>query len=284
MNKLLGFVLAGLLGLGIAVPDADAARRLGGGSSLGKQREMQPVEPRRAPDAPAAAPAPKPQPAPAAAPAPAPGGSRWLGPLAGLAAGGLLGALLFGGAFEGIKFMDVLVIVALAAGVYFLLRALRRPQPQAAQYAGLGASGPVPIAEGGAAVPETDVARVPPGFDSAGFLRSARLSFTRLQAANDRKDLADIRDFTTPEMFEAIARQLAERGDTPQRSEVQALDAALLEVSNEGDAAWASVRFTGSMRDAASGEAEAFDEVWHVAKDLRDPKSVWLIAGIQQVA
>jgi len=280
MKKLLGIFLAALLGLGLAVQDADAARRLGGGSSLGKQREMQPVEPRRAPDAPAAAPAPKPQ------PAPAPGGSRWLGPLAGLAAGGLLGALLFGGAFEGIKFMDVLVIVALAAGVYFLLRALRRPQPQAAQYAGLGASGPVPMAEtgGGAPAPAPDAARVPPGFDSAGFLRSARLSFTRLQAANDRKDLADIRDFTTPEMFEAIARQLAERGDTPQRSEVQALDAALLEVSSERDTAWASVRFSGSMRDAASGETEAFDEVWHVAKDLRDPKSVWLIAGIQQVA
>lgn len=279
MRKLLGIFIAGLLGLGLAAQDADAARRLGGGSSIGKQREMQPVEPRRAPDAPAAAPAPAPAPQPA-------GGSRWLGPLAGLAAGGLLGALLFGGAFEGINFMDVLVIAALAAGVFFLLRAMRRPRPATAQYAGLGASGPVPAPEahGGAPAPAEGAGRVPAGFDGAGFLRQAKLSFARLQSANDRRDLADIRDFTTPEMFEAIAAQLAQRGDAPQRSEAQALDAALLEVSTEGDTAWASVRFSGQLRDAVSGESEPFDEVWHVSKDLRDPKSVWLIAGIQQVA
>ena len=281
MKRFLGVLFAALLGLGMAVPDADAARRLGGGGNVGKQREMQPAEPRRAPDAPAAAPAPKPTPAPAQAPA----GSRWLGPLAGLAAGGLLGALLFGGAFEGITFMDVLVIVALAAGLFLLLRALRRPQPRGAQYAGLGATGPVPVPEpAGGGVPAPGAARVPAEFDSAAFLRQAKLSFTRLQAANDRRDLADIRDFTTPEMFEAIAGELAGRGDAPQRSEVQALEAALLEVSTGGDTAWASVRFSGRLRDAVSGEAEDFDEVWHVSKDLRDPKSVWLIAGIQQVA
>lgn len=278
MKRLLGIFLAAVVGLGMVVPDADAARRLGGGGSLGKQREMQPVQPRPAPDAPSAAPAtaPKPQ--------PAPGGSRWLGPLAGLAAGGLLGALLFGGAFEGINFMDVLVIAALAAGVFFLLRAMRRPQPGVAQYAGLGAAGPVPApASGSASAPAADTGRMPPGFDAAAFLRQAKLSFARLQAANDRKDLQDVRDFTTPEMFEAIARQFAERGDAPQRSAVDSLNAELLEVTTEGDTAWASVRFTGRLRDKASGEAESFDEAWHVSKDLRDAKSVWLIAGIQQV-
>ncbi|HET9702027.1 MAG TPA: Tim44-like domain-containing protein [Burkholderiales bacterium] len=279
MRKLVGIFIAGLLGLGLAAQDADAARRLGGGSSIGKQREMQPVEPRRAPDAPAAAPAPAPKPQPAA------GGSRWLGPLAGLAAGGLLGALLFGGAFEGINFMDVLVILALAAGVFFLLRAMRRPQPRLAQYAGAGGSGPVPAMAPtlAASAPATSAARVPPGFDAAGFLRQAKLSFTRLQAANDGKDVADLRDFATPDMVEAISRQFAERGDAPQRTRVDALEADLLEVVTEGDTAWASVRFTGTLRDEVSGEAESFNEAWHVTKDLRDPNSVWLIAGIQQI-
>jgi predicted lipid-binding transport protein (Tim44 family) len=279
MRTLLGVFVAGFLSLGLAVPDADAARRLGGGGSIGKQREMQPVEPRRAPDAPSTAPATAPSPPPAA------GGSRWLGPLAGLAAGGLLGALLFGGAFEGIKLMDVLVILALAAGLFFLLRAMRRPQPKVAQYAGMGGLAPVPAMPpgGGAAAPASGAARLPPGFDAAGFLRQARLSFTRLQAANDRKDLADLRDFATPEMVEAVARHFAERGDAPQRTRVEALEADLLEVLTEGDTAWASVRFTGTLRDEVSGEAEAFDEAWHVTKDLRDPSAVWLIAGIQQV-
>jgi predicted lipid-binding transport protein (Tim44 family) len=277
MKRFLGLFLAALIGFGMEIPDADAARRLGGGGSLGKQREMQPVQPRPAPDAPAAAPAPGPVPAPA--------GSRWLGPLAGLAAGGLLGALLFGGAFEGVKLVDVLVIAALAAGVFFLLRALRRPQPRGALYAGLGAYGPVPLGPGsGAPAPAPAAARVPADFDSAGFLRQARLSFSRLQAANDRRDLADIRDFTTPEMAEAIARQFAERGSAPQRTRVQALEAQLLEVVTEGEAAWASVRFTGALQDEVSGETESFDEAWHVTKALREPNSVWLIAGIQQLA
>jgi predicted lipid-binding transport protein (Tim44 family) len=279
MTKLLGILVAGLLSLGFAAQDAEAARRLGGGSSIGKQREMQPAQPRPAPDAPSTAPAPTPS------PQPAPGGSRWLGPLAGLAAGGLLGALLFGGAFEGIKLMDVLVMLALAAGVFFVLRAMRRPQTQVARYAGMGGSGPVPAMPpaGASAAPVSGAPRVPPGFDSAGFLRQAKLSFARLQAANDGKDVADLRDFATPEMVGAISRQFAERGDAPQRTRVEALEADLLEVVTEGDTAWASVRFTGTLRDEVSGETESFDEAWHVTKDLRDPNAVWLIAGIQQI-
>jgi predicted lipid-binding transport protein (Tim44 family) len=273
MDKLLAVCLVCLFGLAMAVPDAEAAKRFGGGQSFGQQRQIRPMEPRQAP----AAPAPQ--------PAPAQGGSRWLGPLAGLAAGGLLGALFFGGAFDGIKPMDIVVIALLAGAIFLILRA--RSRPPAGAYAGLGSSGSVPMPEGGAApAPQLLGAPVdiPPGFDIAGFTRNARMSFMRLQQANDRKDLADVRDYTTPQMFAEIARQFSERGSASQRTEVQSLEAELLEVVTEADAAWASVRFTGRLRDAPSGESEDFDEVWHVTKDTRDPDSVWLIAGIQQVA
>ncbi|HEX6829080.1 MAG TPA: Tim44-like domain-containing protein [Burkholderiales bacterium] len=284
MKRFLGVIFATLLGLGVAMQPADAARRLGGGGNLGSQRQVQPAEPRRAPDA-APAPQPQPQAQPQAQPAPAtPQGSRWLGPLAGLAAGGLLGAWLFGGAFDGIKPMDLLVIAALVAGMFFLLRALRRPPDRAGQYAGVGPTGTVPAADIGALPAPATPSNVPPDFDISGFLRQARLSFARLQAANDRKDLRDVRDFTTPEMCEAIAREFAERGDEPQRTRVESLDARLLEAVVEGNRAWASVRFTGSLQDEWSHESESFDEIWNVSKDLRDPNSVWLIAGIQQVS
>ena len=47
-------------------------------------------------------------------------------------------------------------------------------------------------------------------------MRSAKTSFIRLQAANDRKDLSDVREYTTPEMFAEISMQFQERGNLAQ--------------------------------------------------------------------
>jgi predicted lipid-binding transport protein (Tim44 family) len=88
-----------------------------------------------------------------------------------------------------------------------------------------------------------------PATSVESFLRSAKTSFIRLQAANDRKDLNDIREYTTPEMFAEVSMQLQERGDAPQKTDVVAVNADLLEVANEGDLAIASVRFTGQLRE-----------------------------------
>jgi predicted lipid-binding transport protein (Tim44 family) len=59
------------------------------------------------------------------------------------------------------------------------------------------------------------------------------------------------------------------------------IHAELLEVAQEGDLAIASVRFTGQLSEN-NGAPENVDEVWHVQKNLKDDKSVWLLAGIQQ--
>ncbi|MBI2311477.1 MAG: Tim44 domain-containing protein [Betaproteobacteria bacterium] len=280
MKKFFAALLATVFCLGLDVADADAARRFGGGKSIGKQRESvtQQAAPRQ--------PVEQPQ-APAAAPA-APAGSRWLGPLAGLAAGGLLAALFMGGAFDGIKLMDVMVLMLLAAAVFFVVRMLRRPTPRPLQYSGLGAShqapAPMELGVGGAAeVPRVPM-NVPAEFKVDAFLRNARTSFIRLQAANDAGDLDDIREYTTPEMFAEISMQMRERDDEPQKTEVLSVNAELLEVVSEGSLAIASVRFTGATREQPGQAPLPFDEVWHVQKELKNPKSVWLIAGIQQVS
>jgi predicted lipid-binding transport protein (Tim44 family) len=253
-----------------------AAKRFGGGGNIGRQSQSITREVPRAP-------APQPAQAP---------GSRgsWLGPLAGLAAGGLLAALFFGHGFSGINVMDILVVVLLVVGAVFLIRALRRgPAPmERSRYAGGigeaapglfgGSSGAQPASGGG------NNSRVPPGFDAEGFLREAKRAFLRLQGANDAGDLAELRGYTTPEMYTEIARQINERGSAPQKIEVVTLNGELLEVVTEGDAAIASVRFRGLIREDSHGAAEPFDEVWHVQKALHDPKSTWLVAGIQQAA
>lgn len=287
MKKILTLLTVAILSFGLVAFDAEAAKRFGGGKSIGKQRQA--VSPQAAP---------KPAQAPAVAPAPsAAGGSKWLGPLAGLAAGGLLAALFMGGAFEGIKMMDVLLLAALIGAAFFIFRMLRKPQPEQQlarpmQYSGMGqntgnsAVAP-PFSSGAGAATPTASANIPADFQVEPFLRNAKTSFIRLQAANDARDVNDIREYTTPEMFAEISMQIGERGQSdngPQKTEVVAINAELLEVTVTDDLAIASVRFNGQLREAPGAAPDAFDEIWHVQKNPKDPKSVWLLAGIQQVS
>jgi predicted lipid-binding transport protein (Tim44 family) len=312
--------------------DADAKKRFGGGKSSGMQRESvqrDPTPPAAKPAAPAAAPqagAPAGAPAAAAAPAAASGMSKWAGPIMGLAAGGLLAALFMGGAFDGIKFFDILLIIGFAFAAFMLFRMFMRkkaeqlagasangaPMNAPMQYSGntrdysaTPASAPAPTqapaASGGRIVaPEIGSAlstanaspeviaqataspRIPADFDVAPFERNSKAAFIRLQAANDAKDLNDIRDFTTPEMYGEIALQIQERGDATQRTEVVSVNARVIEVVIEAQRAVASVRYTGVIRED-NEPAEGFDEVWHVVKDLSREDSTWKLAGIQQL-
>ena len=248
------------------------AKRLGGGSSFGKQRAVPTRQAQQAPT---------PAPAPAAAPAPA--GNRWLGPLAGLAIGAGLASMFAGNGMGGA--MGPVLMMLLVAGIAMLLVSrLKKPEQPAMRYAGnVPEPAPQPAYVGGgapsAAAPAD--ANIPADFPVESFLRNARISFIRLQAANDRKDLNDIREYTTPEMFAEIAMQLQERGDAAQKTDVLTINADLLEVVTEGDDAIASVRFVGQLRENDS-IPENVDEIWHVQRNLRDEKSTWLLAGIQQ--
>ncbi len=294
-----------LLAFGLAATDAFAAKRFGGGGNLGKQRPapttMKEAAPAASPAAPASPAQATPSPATAAKTAPATPPaqpsfmSRFGGLIAGLGIGALLGSLFGGSGIAGFLVMLLVAAIAFVALRAFMSRrASPAPGPVQFEAAGAGA-GPAdaPAARpalnigGGVAAAAEAPKATPvaiPGFEAAPFLRVAKTSFIRLQAANDAGDLDDIRDFTTPEMFAEIAMQVRERGEVPQKTEVVSLDASLVEAVIEGDYAIASVRFTGLVREAANANPEPFDEVWHVRQDRRDRKSTWLIAGIQQVA
>jgi len=268
-------VAAVLLGLAIAMPDAEA-RRLGGGRTLGVQRNV------TAP--PAAVPAKPAQAAPAAAGA-ASTGSRWAPVLGGLALGGLLGAFFAGNPVLGTLLTALLVGMLVFAGLA-LLRMLRAPRaaPPAFQYAGLGSetvAAPPPSQAAGfdARLPDGPArAHVPAGFDIAGFLRAAKENFIRLQMANDSGRLEELRDMTTTGMFETLR---ADAG-AGQQTDVVTLNADLLEVATEGGRHWASVRFSGLVRETPGAEPAGFEEVWNLMKPA-DGSSGWLLAGIQQM-
>jgi predicted lipid-binding transport protein (Tim44 family) len=282
-----------------SVPGDAYARRIGGGGAAGMQRS---VPPRAAPDAPrpttpAAQPA-APNAAAAAAPAAAAAKRSWMGPIAGLAAG--LGiAALMSHLGLGEAFGNFLTMVLLAAVAFFAIRFLLRrfgPKPAAAghgnlQFAGAGAPMQQPArfespgfaASGGAAplAAATSRSPLPEGFDAEGFERIAKMIFIRLQAANDAGDLNDLRAFTTPEMFAAVRLELQERGPTEQRTDVVRVDAEVLDVASEAERQVVSVRFHGLIREQLDGVAEPFDEIWHLVKPT-DGSREWAIAGIQQ--
>ncbi|VVE76645.1 Tim44 domain-containing protein [Pandoraea sputorum] len=321
-NKLLLGVVAGVVAVGMTIADADA-KRVGGGRSIGKQsntvtqRQATPQQPAQA--APGAAPS---QAAPAAAGAGAAGAAaaakpanRWLGPIAGLAAGLGIAALLshfgMGGAFASMM-ANVIIIALIAFAVMWLIRRFRgnKSQSQTPAYAGAGNDASAnnslrqqwdsqqqpqqpqqtafqtaaPVAAGAAAgAAAAESFGVPAGFDTEGFLRSAKVYFNRLQAAWDKGDQADINEFTTPQMFAEIKMDLEERGKSTNRTDVVQLDAELLGIEQSTSEYMASVRFSGLIREAEGAAAEPFNEVWNLTKPVTG-NGGWVLAGIQQLA
>lgn len=288
MKKLVLTLCAVFVGLGTLSFDAEA-RRMGGGLSSGMKRDSGVMRRDAAPAAPTQAVPAKPAAAPgAAAPAPRTGMSRFMGPLAGLAAGlGMAALLSHFGLGEGVASM--LMLALLVAAAFFVVRMLmKKRQPEnTLQYAGAPAAQrfePASMPAGGSAMPAagaTAAANVPADFDVEGFLRNAKLNFVRLQAANDAGNLEDIRQFTTPEMYAEIKLQLDERGKTAQATDVMQLNARLLDLTTEEKRHIASVRFSGLIREQADAAPENFDEVWHLTKPV-DGSLGWVIAGIQQ--
>lgn len=297
--KRLTILLALVLTFGFAFQSNIAeAKRLGGGASSGMKRDSSVMKRDATPQAPSQV-APRPA-APAPTPAPAPSGmSRWLGPLAGVAAGIGIASMFshfgmggMGGMGEGIS--SFLMMLLIGGAVFFVVRMLMRrgsAQPETMQYAGAGNNAPTrfepQIMPGSAsAIPAATMGQtvsnsLPAGFDVDGFVRQAKLNFVRLQAANDAGNMEDVRAFTTPEMFAEVQLEYQERGKAAQQTDVVELNATLLDLSTEANRQIASVRFHGLIRETPGAAPESFDEVWHLTRPA-DASSGWVIAGIQQ--
>jgi len=123
---------------------------------------------------------------------------------------------------------------------------------------------------------------IPADFDTAGFVRNAKTYFIRLQAAWDRADVNDIREFTSPEMFAELRMQLTERGPAPNATDVVQLEAELLGIEQLPYDYLATVRFQGLIKEAPDASAEPFAEIWNLSKP-QNGGGGWVLAGIQQV-
>ncbi len=291
LKTLSTFVIASAIAFGASTADA---KKFGGGKSVGSQRD---TVTQRQSGAPTAAPA-TPNAASAAAPAAAgaaakTGMAKWAGPIAGIAAAiglGYLFSQLGAGGFLGFLLIAVLVIV----GLGFLARSMMKkqsaasangaPMPYSAPQSEPMARAPVAGAIGGGAASAAAPGLaggfgIPAGFDKVGFEDNAKKQFMALQAANDKGDLDAVRDFATDEFYNQIAKDVI--GGNKEATQVDELNAELLGIETERGQYWASVEFTGKMREDGMMMGSPFREVWNLVKPVDGSKG-WLLAGIQQ--
>ncbi|MEJ5358636.1 MAG: Tim44-like domain-containing protein [Desulfobacterales bacterium] len=268
----------------VLLEQAAEAARLGGGKSFGSRPSYQRSAPLPSPSPSPAAPRPGAA-QPAVSPQPAFGGFG--GMLGGILMGGLIGSLLFGGghAWGGPGLLDLVVF---GGGLYLLFRLLRarRTAPAGGGLAGppaftRGEPDPWGIGGGTSAAAQASSPAYPEGFDAEEFLKGARLIYNRLQASWDRRDLEDIRAFTTPEVFEEIRRQ-AEEDPRPGKTDILLVHPEIQEVREIDGKIVVSVLYDAMLREEASEAARPVRELWHFSRDAKGGDSFWKLEGIQQ--
>lgn len=267
IRHLLIMLVAGLLTLGPAMQDAEA-RRLGGGKSFGSQSRSVQQQPSATQNQTSGTRATQGR-----------AGSKMPGMLGGLLAGGLLAALFFGGAFDELRLMDILLV----AGIAFLLfRLLARRRPAVA-----GGPSPASHESREAATQSFQASAAPAGgafasepewFDRERFLGGAKEHFMTLQRAWDNNDLSGIQEYVTPELYNLL-REERKQHPANNRTEVVRLFAELGMVQEVGQQAEASVIFHGILDE--NGEHNEFNETWHLVRELRDG-APWYVQGIEQ--
>ena len=282
MQRFLSIALALCVGLTLSL-DANA-KRFGGGKSSGSA----PIHQTRqaTPTTPAAAPAAAPG---RAAPA-ASGASRWLGPLAGLAAGGLLASMFMGDGFEGFQIMDFLIVALIAFLVFRFIAARRRQQqPQMA----MPGHAPMqreahnqpaqPSVFGGSAAPAAAAPAInaPAWFNEQSFLAAARNHFQSLQQHWDANEMDKITEFVTPQMLEFLKRERAELGDGFQSTYIDNLEVQLDGIDDRADRTDATLTFRGVSKNSRFDQGEVFSESWHMVRAPGENQP-WLVAGIRQ--
>lgn len=310
------------MSLALVTGHADAAKRFGGGKSFGQQSNNV-TQRQAAPAAPAnagAAPAPGIAAAGAAAAPKKPWGTMLGGLAAGLGLAWLASSLGLGEAMGQVLMVALLAMVAMMAVGWFMRRKGPAPATSRTPFAFQGAGVPSQPATPNSYRPENvgndasarpwertatafDASAtpaggsmigsgllgaqtwgVPEGFDSEGFLRSAKANFVSLQAAWDRSDISALRVMMTDTMLKEIQAQLAEReshtGGPVNMTDVVMIEAHLLGIEDLGHEYMASVEFSGMIREEPSAGASPFREVWNMTK-TKSGQSGWLVAGVQ---
>ncbi|GAA5645323.1 Tim44 domain-containing protein [Vibrio proteolyticus] len=285
------FTLVAFLMVSVAITPIAEAKKFGGGKSFGKSYKTAPAPKQQQQNTNTLS---KDQSATKSA------SKKGLmgGLLGGLLAGGLLAAM-FGGAFEGIQFMDILIIGLVAFLLFKLMRGMvgakqgsmnqHRQQPafggNTSQFEQPNVHNfeqqPNTNAGGFGFGGQTDIPHnYPPGFDQAAFLNGSREHYRILQGAWNHNELDKIEEYVSPSLFEDLKEERAKLSGE-QHTDVMYVDAEIVRADYDANKAQLSLQFSGRYRDAVEGIEEEIEDIWHLERDLTAPNAPWLIVGIQ---
>ncbi|MDX2322484.1 MAG: TIM44-like domain-containing protein [Moritella sp.] len=273
-------VLMMVFAFSLAAPEVHA-KKFGGSKSFGKSYKTAPQKQ-----------------TPAAATPAKPGMSKkgmLGGMLGGLLVGGLL-ASMFGGAFEGLQFMDMIIMAGIAFLLFRLFKGMMSAKAAAQQGQGSPqtASGPAfrqeaqpdatfnSASQGGFAGSNNDVPfNLPADFDLTNFLTGARSHYKTLQKAWNEDDLVTIQEYVSIELYNEL-RVERKALEGQQHTEVMFLDAELVRADSTASLSQVSVQFNGRYRDSHEDVEADINEVWHLERNLTQANAPWLITGIEQ--
>jgi len=306
------FLLTALFWLGI---DSEAFARAGGGRSSGRMGSSSSgsySRPAPPPSQPPATPQQMQTPT-----APGGAGRGFLSGMAGGVMGGLLGGMLFrslgfadpGTEGGGFGFGDLLLIMVILGIIYFVYKRFRSQNPMQMSAAGAESysyQAPTPIQvyappaleaatedsklEGLRHIREMD-----PSFNEKAFKDLAEDIFFKIQGAWTRRDLSNVRQLLSQEMFNVfqqdVNRMFAEK-QINRLENIAVREVEIVEAGQKRGEEFVTARFyanlldytsddkTGQIISGSSSDPVKFVEYWTFSRNVGEKN--WVLAGISQ--
>jgi len=239
-----------------------------------------------------------------------------MGGLAGFALGGLLGSMLFGGMGHGFGF-GLLEMLLIGAGIFLLVKFMRRRQVQSPQPAYATAGGPSaaygtyaervgPSAGGGVATVEAPagpsdldrglghIRQMDARFDPETFVTVARNAFLEVQQGVAQRDVSWLRDRVAPELYATLQAQcdrLRAARHTNHVEQIRIQRAQVTEAWQESGRDFVTVHMaaslldytvddsTGSVVEGSKSTAQTVEEFWSFVRPVGN--NPWQLTAIQ---
>ena len=306
------FLLTALFWLGM---DSEAFARAGGGrssGSMGSGSSRGYSRPAPPPSQPPATPQQMQTPT-----APGGAGRSFLSGMAGGVMGGLLGGMLFrslgfadsGAEGAGFGFGDLLLIMVILTIIYFVYKRFRSRNTMQMSAAGAGSysyQAPTPIQvyappalEGGTENSKIEglrhIREMDPSFNEKAFKDLSEDIFFKIQGAWTRRDLSNVRQLLSQEMFNVfqqdVNRMLAEK-QINRLENIAVREVEIVEAGQKRGEEFVTARFyanlldytaddkTGQIISGSSSDPVKFVEYWTFSRNVGEKN--WVLAGISQ--
>ena len=131
--------------------------------------------------------------------------------------------------------------------------------------------------------PENEPPKDLPGaFNEREFMRGAKMIYARVKQSFAARDMADLRQFTAPDMMRQFEQLNSER---PEREEVAVLlvEAKVLDVKKSEKQTLVEVAYDATVSDdPKTKESKKVNEVWRFVRDETVTDGTWLLDSIEK--